>query len=110
VSASSVACVLFFVFGAWRCQGLPLFLFVDFVLFSLLTTSNAIVDRFIIETNNNCMNRYMLEQADQTYARIEQLVKSLDLKLDEEKAKPPRPTHTKSGQLVLFQAEVLYCQ
>ena len=50
----------------------------------------------------------MLEQADHTFARIEQLVKSLDLRLEEEKERPPRPTHVLDNKLVLFQAEVLW--
>lgn len=49
---------------------------------------------------------YMLEQAEHVYQRIESLVKSLDLKLEDDKERAPRPKEV-FGKLVLFQAEVL---
>jgi hypothetical protein len=49
----------------------------------------------------------MLEQAEHVYQRIESLVKSLDLKLEDDKEKAPRPRHVFGNRLVLFQCEVL---
>lgn len=49
---------------------------------------------------------YALEQTNHSYPQIEQLIKSLDLRLEDSKKNKPRPTHA-LGRPVLFQVEAI---